>query len=117
MLKQLINVTKLNGGATYSPSKKKYMSSGYAVATEGNEVVVPLASFNAVTVALYWLRHRRQLRGDNCLGTWVNDGKVYLDISEVKADRLEAIRLGYERRQLAIFDLGTFEEINLGGAQ
>lgn len=51
----------------------------------------------------------------NSIGTWFNkaDGKTYLDISVTTPDIKEAATLGKANNQLAIFDLGNFQEISL----
>lgn len=53
--------------------------------------------------------------GKNYLGTWLKDGKIYLDVSENIMDRDEAIRLGQERNQKAIWDVVNQTEIETGG--
>lgn len=53
--------------------------------------------------------------GKNYLGTWLKDGKIYLDVSENIMDRDEAIRLGKERNQKAIWDVVNQTEIETGG--
>lgn len=46
------------------------------------------------------------------LGGWISDdGKLYLDISVVIADRAEALRLAARHRQLAVYDLARQQEI------
>lgn len=51
------------------------------------------------------------------VGTWYDSegGKTYLDLSATLADREQAIELGRQYNQIAIFDLATFEEIETGG--
>ena len=41
------------------------------------------------------------------LGVWVNDGKVYIDISERKLSLDKALQVGRERNQISIFDWST----------
>jgi hypothetical protein len=53
--------------------------------------------------------------GKNYLGTWLFEGKVYLDVSENIMDRAEAKRLGQERNQLAIYDVVAGDSIDTGG--
>lgn len=53
--------------------------------------------------------------GKNFLGTWLNEGKVYLDVSENILDKATAVRLGQERNQLAIYDVAGNDEIPTGG--
>lgn len=49
------------------------------------------------------------------VGGWLDaeTGKYYLDISENVQDKAQALWLAAERKQLAIFDLSTFESIYL----
>lgn len=49
------------------------------------------------------------------VGGWLDfqTGKYYLDISENVQDKEMALKLAKERKQLAIFDLSTFESIYL----
>ena len=51
---------------------------------------------------------------DTHFGGWVEDGKtVYLDVVKIIPDRDEAVRFGIDNNQKAIFNLATFEEIEL----
>lgn len=52
-----------------------------------------------------------------CLGTWFNgdDGKTYIDINVVLADKEAAMELAAEYNQISIFNLETFEETLTGG--
>lgn len=52
-----------------------------------------------------------------CFGTWFNedDGKTYIDINVVLADKEAAIELGRQYNQIAIFNLASFEETDTGG--
>lgn len=49
------------------------------------------------------------------VGGWMDakSGKYYLDISQNVQDKEQALQLAAERKQLAIFDLSTFESIYL----
>ena len=51
----------------------------------------------------------------NSIGTWHNqeDGKTYLDISVTVPSLDDALRLGREKGQIAIFDLKNFDEIKV----
>jgi hypothetical protein len=51
------------------------------------------------------------------VGTWFDSesGLTYLDVSATIPDRQQAIELGQQYNQIAIFDLSTFEEISTGG--
>jgi hypothetical protein len=64
----------------------------------------------------YMKRHKNDLgNGKNYLGTWLNDGKVYLDVSENIQSKSTATRIGRERNQKAIWDVANLDEIDTGG--
>jgi hypothetical protein len=52
-------------------------------------------------------------REDIYLGTWLNGGNVYIDLSEWVGDRDQAIGLGRERGELAVWDCERGEEVTL----
>lgn len=45
------------------------------------------------------------------VGAWTHDGTLYLDATTIVSDRDEAVRLGKERKQIAIYDFATGEDI------
>jgi len=53
---------------------------------------------------------------ENSFGIWkdAETGKTYLDVVVTTADKEAAMKLGLEKGQKAIFDLGKMEEIRLG---
>ena len=109
----VVEDTLANGGLTIKPFQNEKPETGYMVALEGYELQVPVSEFFTGVVADYLGEHAQKLM-DNpslCLGTWVNEGTVYLDLSENIASRERALELGRERNQLAIFNLETFEEV------
>jgi hypothetical protein len=67
-------------------------------------------------LSAYMRRHKADLStGKNYLGTWLNEGKVYLDVSQNVQQRETAVRLGRERNQKAIWDVVNMVEIETGG--
>lgn len=44
------------------------------------------------------------MQPNKSLGSWIDKGKLYLDISELILDKRQAIQLAYSRNQLAIYD-------------
>ena len=113
VLYSLVEDTLANGGLTIKPFTGEKPSGGYMVALQGYELQVPASEFFTGIVADYIGEHAQKLM-DNpslCLGTWVNEGIVYLDLSENVPNREQALQLGKERNQLAIFNLETFEEV------
>lgn len=113
MLYSVVEDTLANGGLTVKPFTGEKPSGGYMVALEGYELQVPLTEFFTGIVADYIGEHAQKLMANPalCLGTWINEGIVYLDLSENVPNREKALELGKERNQLAIFNLETFEEV------
>ena len=113
MLYSVVEDTLANGGLTIKPFTGEKPSGGYMVALQGYELQVPVSEFFTGLVADYIGEHAQKLM-DNpslCLGTWINEGSAYLDLSENIQSRDKALELGRERNQIAIFNLETFEEV------
>lgn len=115
MLFNVVEDTLKDGGLTIKPFTGEKPSGGYMVALQGYELQVPMSEFFTGIVADYIGQHAQKLM-DNpslCLGTWVNEGTVYLDLSENIQSREKALELGKERNQLAIFSLADMEEVTI----
>lgn len=64
----------------------------------------------------YLLKHQAELgKENNYLGLWLNDGKVYLDVSENIEDKEAAIKAGQDRDQISIWDVAAQDEVPTGG--
>lgn len=105
-----------SGGATVSiVAGVRPPTTGYGVSLAGFEHVSEKRAV-ARKVAAYAERHRDILaRPNHYLGAWVDreSGKLFLDVTEVFAERVPAIRAGLARKQLAIWDYSDGEEIRL----
>ena len=118
-LLNFVNDTLNNGGASFNLLTGEYNpKTGYMVATQGNEIVIPLKQFHNASVSEYIAKKSYMLLSGISntslfLGSWVDGDKVYLDISEKVEDRHEAVKLGIERKQLAIWDNANGKEIRL----
>ncbi len=118
-VKGIVSATNTNGGATYNPTKGDLAGTdAYAVpmhpelsrTSEGTTVTPErVKSYLSIPGVKEALINDPELS----VGTWVNDGKVYFDLSKAIPDRAEAIRLGNENHQKAITYLKNFEEIPL----
>ena len=104
-----------NGGFTYQPLLQKTPKIGYAVAIFPHaEKVFDLSKFTEADIHAYLQQHREKFRNANVhVGGWVDQGKVYLDLSCVVQDREEALRLGAHHGQQAIFHLDKMENISV----
>ena len=101
----IIKKTLANGGFTPESVQGRYI-----VATPSNEKAVSLKHFTKSLVSAYTrLAHQQGL----AIGTWVNQGKVYLDTVKGFQDLEEALVFAKRSNQLAIYDRETGQEIFL----
>lgn len=93
-------------------------TSGYMVALEGHEEVWPVDLFCAAALSGYVARKFDVLTGPGevYLGAWLSNGLVYLDVSENTPSLVEAVTLGAERKQLAVWDVVNSVEVAVVGA-
>lgn len=91
-----------NGGATLNhngaPVKLK---SGYQVSVH-DVAIIPLKYFSRKVFEMI-MAYERLKRGDY-MGLWIEDDKVFIDVSRRIATKREALRVGREYRQRAIYD-------------
>jgi hypothetical protein len=81
-------------------------STGYMVSLPGFEKVVPLHSFSILHLSRYILTYGHHIvKPNRYLGAWVDDGKVYLDVSVNFSDRSTALAQGATWGQLAVWDV------------
>ena len=107
-------LTLKQGGCSIQPYYGgKTPDKGYMVALQGHERVISTVEFTSIEVVKYLEEHSKLLMENPnlYLGTWVNEGKVYLDLSENVQNLDIALQRGREREPLAIFNIETFEEV------
>jgi len=95
-------------------------TSNYAVSPyKGREVVIP-GQPTEDQIAAYIATNQDLLSNPvNVLGTWFNseDGNTYLDVSILTPSFKEAQRIALKAKQLAFFNLRTFEEVKTDTAE
>lgn len=98
------------GGFTYRFGAE-IPTSGYMVSTIDQEEVYDLNEIIITDVVdEYLMNHNWVLVYDDLyIGAWVDNGKLYLDVSAHVEEEEEAICLGKRNNQLGIFCLDTFE--------
>ena len=106
-LKQTImEVTKLNpDGFTFNPTQNRFLSKGYAVAT--NVTQDCLGKAGLFRVVKFCLKNR-----DYCIGGWKNeDGTLQFDASKIYYSLEEAVKAAIMNKQRALYNLYTGKEI------
>jgi len=101
-----------NGGGTYTQRDlEPYRPiAGYIVAIGG--AILPAKDVTAESIVLV----AKAVAGEHMtdlVGTWLDDGKVYIDAVRHIRDRVGAERIGREFGQIAIYDLAADEAIVL----
>jgi hypothetical protein len=112
---------RINCGASYNIFNGDFNpDSGYMVALEGYEKVVdmPTDLNRFQDVILNYLQARvwdgmNKEAGDIYIGFWINEGKLYIDLSERIINKHHAMRAGIRRNQKAIWDANKRQEIFL----
>ena len=96
-------------GFTINARTFEPITSGYAVAVAATQN--SFGNAGAARVAAYVCSHKEI----NAVGGWLNseNNEYYYDATIVVDDLDEAIKLGRENKQIAIFNLNTMEEIRL----
>lgn len=112
LTKQAADITKKNGGVTITLDGD-VPQNGYVVAKrKDTEAFKPMEEWKAEDIDVYINEHADLLDADNAhLGIWVDDGKVYMDVSTVLPDKTEALITARNADQIGIFDLNSFETL------
>ena len=103
-------------GFTVDPSTGVWPSEGYVVAPlKRTEIVLDSAELNEDVAAelLENVVTMTQLTGSKVYaGGWLNEGKYYLDATMIFDNEADALYASAAGRQIALFDLETFNEVN-----
>lgn len=108
-LQKFIKDTIFNGGASYNIYTGDYNpNKGYMLAIKGHELQIPLHQFNSKVLSDYIKTKADILLSgvteNKFLGSWVDNGVVYLDCSVCYDSAVEAIQIGIDSNELAIWD-------------
>lgn len=108
------NILK-TGGVTIDLGGKT-PSEGFAYApSKDTEFSKPIEKFTEQDLLDYIDKNYELLsQPGNHIGGWTDGGKRYLDISQVGPPTVETLQKAMDAKQLAVFDLATFNDIPLG---
>ena len=97
--------TLANNGATISLNTLN-PGMGFFVSIKGHEMKRSIKNFTLDVLKNYIELHTDQLAlEENFLGSWIEDGEVYLDISRHTFDERSAMILGRLNKQKAIYSI------------
>lgn len=118
-LQQFYSETLQNGGASYSIlSGELNPTNGYFVSIANKGITVDVNDFNQKVVADFISENAIQLnQAKYFVGSWIEKGIVYLDITVQVTDKRNALELGYRNGQQAIYDANVGKVIDLPSPQ
>lgn len=114
IISSIAEIHNREGGSTISLITGQPITEGYAVAIEkATEEIIPFEQITDEQLKAYKEKHKDILAEDpkRTIGTWVSDGKTYLDISTVVPTQAEAEKIARATNQKAIYDLGAKQDI------
>lgn len=85
-----------NKGFTLDHTLAPYKGKGYAVALQGKETQVKETDLDLNKFSDLLARYSERLENNQFLGSWIDQGIVYFDITEIHDDIGEAIAKGKE---------------------
>ena len=109
-MKKLINEIIKNGGATLTSTlEDAELKNGYMVSEVGAEKTFRLDEVEEIEKTL--IEYAEKISANEYVGAWVDDNKLYIDISRHYKSKKQALRVGADNKQLAIFDIANAKSI------
>ena len=103
-IKTLKNLIEKQGATLNKDGKAVDFSSGFQVSKK-DCFILELKNINEILKNINGLL--KEIRQNEFVGLWVENGKIYIDIS-IKIDDLKnAVKFGKEKNQLSIFNWST----------
>lgn len=100
-----LNIEKIieNGGATLTRELEEAQDTKrYVVSIYGKEQVFNLNQLEELEKAI--LSYAKDIKKGYYIGLWINDNKIYLDVSTSFDRKNQAMEFGINNKQIAIFD-------------
>lgn len=109
-MKKLIDEIIKNGGATLTSTlENAELKNGFMVSEVGAEKTFELTDIEGIEKTL--IEYAEKISANQFVGAWVDDNKLYIDISRHYKSKKQALRVGADNKQLAIFDIANAESI------
>lgn len=98
-----------NGGITLSKELEKATEkNGYYVSKIGYEKIIEVKELEK-----YINEYKNKLLKNEYIGLWIDNDKLYIDISKHYKDKKQAIKIGIKNKQIAIYDISKNKSIYL----
>lgn len=109
--KATVNSILRNGGATFNNNNERVtLKSGYQV-SKCDLLIISVDELNKDLIKHLILTNLNS-RGEY-LGLWIDDGKVFIDVSCRVATKRDAMQMGRELNQISILKWATMECLNV----
>ncbi len=109
-LQQLKNYIIENDGATIAPDGTiQSLKSGFMVSLSGFEKIYNDIKFIDLKMVKSYLKIAKKKNA--FVGFWVNNNKIYIDLSINVNEKEEALKIAKKNNQIAIFDCLNLKEI------
>ena len=109
-MEKLIEKIIKNGGATLTSTLENAdLKNGYMVSEVGAERVFGLDEVEEIEKTL--IEYAEKITTNQFVGAWLDDDKLYIDISRHYKSKKQALRVGADNKQLAIYDIANEESI------
>lgn len=112
-INNLYNTLLNNKGLTLNKDLTIFNGSGYAVALPNKETKIQESDLDLSKFTSLLQAYRSDISGNQKIGLWIDQGLLYIDISEVLDNKDQALSLAKNRSQLAIFDFNELKSIYL----
>ena len=112
-LNKIVKNTLKNGGGSFKVVGNKKADKGYMCSIK-DIAIVELEDFNSYVLSQIIKDNKKLLNlKNNFLGTWIEDNKVFIDISKNYKNKKYCLKIARQLNQLAIFDLNNLTSIYL----
>ena len=120
-LNEFVASTIENGGATMNVATGDVPTSGYVVSMTGIEKTYVLFGNDVVKEILISGAVKMYVKDNDdilslpgmYLGSWIDNGVLYIDISNVIDNEHDALRMAVANKQLAYYDLNNAKTIEI----
>lgn len=106
---ELLSGARLHGGATVRLDGLPVPADGFLVGHHGIADGISAMRHTRVTE---WVRGAK-VSGAAYVGSWLDNGTLYLDVSTWHATEAEALAVGAARGELAVFDLAHGKSVDV----
>lgn len=108
-IKELKNELLKNGGLTLTADYTKATEkSGFYVSKIGHEKIININDLESNLK-----EYSKKLLKNEYIGLWIDNNKIYIDISKHYKNKKEAIKQGIKNKQIAIYDIKNNNSIEL----